>query len=570
MHCSINKVHGFSSKTVCVIMFLCGATLAPAVWAQQLPGAAAAPAVASAVAAEVANGALQGTREASGVISFKGVPFAAPPVGPLRWKAPQPVANWRGVRKADTFGPRPMQLALFGDMGFRSTGMSEDSLYLNVWTPDLKPTRPLPVMVYFYGGGFSAGDGSEPRYDGASMARKGIVTLTVNYRLGVFGFLAHPELTAESPHKASGNYGLLDQQAALQWVQRNIAAFGGDPKQVTIAGESAGSVSVSAHMASPLSKPLFAGAIGESGSVLAMPTPALREAEQNGIRFADSVGGKSLADLRALPAEELLAASGKPGLPPMAAIVDGYFLPRAPLDVFKAGDQAQVPLLVGWNSQEGSYLWLLGQDEPTPENYDKVVRAQFAARAETVLKMYPGTTPEQVRQSAADLTGDRFLVASTWKWYDLHRKAQPVYRYYFSRARPVMRPEVGNVVPGLAGGLVAAPAAGAGAAVARAPETGAVHSAEIEYALGNLAGNRTYAWTSDDFRVSRTMQNYFANFIKHANPNGPGLAPWSSVRGGDGVREPYMNIDVKSRQMIDRDMKSKTERYEFFLQPPVM
>src|SRR6476620_11622090 len=228
---------------------------------------------------KISNGTLEGVNE-SGIRTFKGVPFAAPPVGGLRWKEPQPVKNWTGVRKADKFGPRAMQLPVFGDMNFRSDGMSENCLYLNVWTPAKTGSEKLPVLVYFYGGGFMAGDGSELRYDGESMARKGIVAVTVNYRLGIFGFLSHPELTKESPHHASGNYGLLDQSAALQWVQKNIAAFGGDPKKITIAGESAGSFSVSAQMASPLSKNIIAGAIGESGSLLGLnPTATLTVAE---------------------------------------------------------------------------------------------------------------------------------------------------------------------------------------------------------------------------------------------------------------------------------------------------
>ena len=279
---------------------------------------------------KTANGVVEGAAEKSAsdkgtaVRTFKGIPFAAPPVGDLRWQAPQPVKDWDGVRKADQFGPRCMQRPIFGDMGFRSNGMSEDCLYLNVWTPAKSARERLPVLVYFYGGGFVAGDGSEARYQGESMARKGIVALTVNYRLGVFGFLAHPELTKESPHHASGNYGLLDQNAALRWVQQNIAAFGGDPKRVTIAGESAGSTSVSAQMASPLSKDLIAGAIGESGSIIStLSAVPLAEGEQSGIKFAASVGGNSLAELRAMPAEKLLEATGRPGTPFPSPTVDG-------------------------------------------------------------------------------------------------------------------------------------------------------------------------------------------------------------------------------------------------------
>ncbi|MCW3113830.1 MAG: carboxylesterase, partial [Segetibacter sp.] len=259
------------------------------------------------------NGPVEGTVEKSGVRSFKAIPFAAPPVGDLRWKEPQPVKNWQGTLNAKQFGQNGMQTNIFGDMAFRSKGMSEDCLYLNVWTPSGNK-KGLPVLVYFYGGGFVAGDGSEARYDGESMAAKGIVAVTVNYRLGVFGFMAHPELTKESPHNASGNYGLLDQAAALKWVQENIAAFGGDPKRVTIAGESAGSVSVSAQMASPLSKNLIAGAIGESGSLLGtLPATPLAKGEQTGVEFAKTVGANSLAELRAIPADKLLAAAAKFG-----------------------------------------------------------------------------------------------------------------------------------------------------------------------------------------------------------------------------------------------------------------
>ncbi|NOT61291.1 MAG: carboxylesterase family protein, partial [Acidobacteria bacterium] len=295
---------------------------------------------------KTANGTVEGVLEKSGVRSFKGLPFGAPPAGDLRWKIPQPVKNWEGVRKADKFGARCMQRNLFGDMNFRANGMSEDCLYLNVWTPTKSGREKLPVLVYFFGGGFMAGDGSEPRYDGESMAKKGIVALTVNYRLGVFGFMAHPELTKESPNKASGNYALFDQRAALLWVKQNIAAFGGDPNRVTIAGESAGSIAVSAQMASPLSKGLIAGAIGESGSIMgALPAAPLTEVEQNGVKFAQSVGKDSLAALRALPADQLLEATAKQGVPRFSPTVDGYFFPKAPIEIYAAGEQARVPLL---------------------------------------------------------------------------------------------------------------------------------------------------------------------------------------------------------------------------------
>src|SRR5262249_44214233 len=291
--------------------------------------------------------------QTNGVRAFKGIPYGAPPVGDLRWKAPQPVQNWTGVKETKQFGPRCMQMNVFGDMNFRSNGMGEDCLYLNVWTPAKSANERLPVLVYFFGGGFIAGDGSEPRYDGESMAAKGIVALTVNYRLGVFGFMAHPELTKEAPYKASGNYALLDQRASLEWVKQNIAAFGGDPRKVTIAGESAGSIAVSAQMASPLSKDLIAGAIGESGSVLGALAPvALAQGEEQGTKLAAAMNAADLAALRAIPAQQLLEAAGKPGMPRFSPTIDGYFFPEAPPAMFAAGKQARVPLMAGWNSEE--------------------------------------------------------------------------------------------------------------------------------------------------------------------------------------------------------------------------
>ncbi|MBN8825353.1 MULTISPECIES: carboxylesterase family protein [unclassified Spirosoma] len=501
---------------------------------------------------KTANGMVEGVTEASGIRAFKGVPFAQPPVGDLRWKEPQPVKNWQGVRKADHFGPRAMQRAIFGDMGFRSDGMSEDCLYLNVWTPAKSSNEKLPVLVYFYGGGFVAGDGSEARYDGESMAKKGIVALTVNYRLGVFGFMAHPELTKESPHHASSNYGYLDQTAALRWVQQNIAAFGGDPKKVTIAGESAGSVSVSAQMVSPLSKNLIAGAIGESGSLLGtLPPSTLSAAEEMGVKFATGAGANSLAELRAMSAEKLLEATAKPGVPWFTSAIDGYFFPKAPADLYAAGEQAHVPLLVGWNSEEMNYRALLGQEKPTVDNYVNAVKKLYKEQADEVLKVYPASTDEQVVQAATDLASDRFIGYSTWRWSDIQAKTgggKAVYRYMYARPRPAMTAAMGDAAPGLAGGVVKG---GDAAAMKMPPARGAVHSAEIEYAMGNLASNKVYAWTPDDYKVSEVMQNYFANFIKTGNPNGPGLPKWGSVTGDKNV--PVMHIDVNTQGEIEKN-----------------
>jgi para-nitrobenzyl esterase len=481
---------------------------------------------------KTANGIVEGMTEPSGIHVFRGIPFAAPPVGNLRWKPPQPGKKWDGVRAATQFGPRCMQRRIFNDMVFRSNGVSEDCLYLNVWTPTASSTDRRPVLVYFYGGGYVAGDGSEPRYDGEAMARKGIVALTVNYRLTVFGFFAHPELTNESPHHASGNQGLLDQSAALQWVRKNIAAFGGDPNKVTIAGESAGSTSVSAQMASPLSKDLIGGAIGESGALINPtlgPVP-LNEAEQTGVKFAEIVGAASLAALRALPAEQLLEVTAKPGTPRFGATIDGYFLPRRPADIFAAGEQAHVPLLVGWNSEENNYRSILGTAEPTPENYAQAIKKLYPERADEVLKLYAGGSNDEVIASATSLASDRFIAYSTWKWADLHGKTggRPVYRYLYSRPRPAM----------------SAPTDGQSTTQSR-PARGAVHSAEIEYAMGNLATNKVYAWTPDDYKVSEIFQTYFANFVKTGDPNGAGLPAWPPANRGDAVT--VMHIDVETR-----------------------
>lgn len=505
------------------------------------------------------NGIVEGIN-VSGISSFKGVPFAAPPVGELRWKAPAPVSNWSGVRKADKFGPRAMQLPLFGDMNFRSEGMNEDCLYLNIWTPSKTGNEKLPVLVYFYGGGMVAGDGSEPRYDGESMARRGIVAITVNYRLTVFGSLAHPELTKESPHHASGNYGLQDQAAALQWVQQNIAAFGGDPKKVTIAGESAGSFSVSAQMASPLSKNLIAGAIGESGSLLGLNPPVtLADAEKIGLQFAEAAGAKSLAELRAMPADKILQTTAKPGFARFPVAVDGYFLPKPPVDIYAAGEQAHVPLLVGWNSQEMTYQMVLGSDNPTLENYTKAVQKLYGDKAADALKVYNATTEEQVAGIANSLASDRFIGYSTWKWSDVQSKTgtKPVYRYLYARPRPAMRPEMGNVVAGLAGGILKDTTAAK--APKAPPATGAVHSAEIEYAMGNLSTNRVYDWQPEDYKVSEIIQAFFANFIKTGNPNGLGVPEWPAVNNN---KVELMHIDVKSGAVPE----ANRDRYLFMEQ----
>jgi len=502
----------------------------------------------------VENGTLEGVKEAgSPVTIFKGIPFAQPPVGDLRWKEPQPAKSWTGVLKADHFAGSPMQKPVFGDMNFRSSGTSEDCLYLNVWTPAKTMKEKLPVLVYFYGGGLVAGDGSESRYDGESMAKRGIVALTVNYRLGIFGFFSHPELTAESPNHSSGNYGYLDQHAALEWVKKNIAKFGGDPDHVTIAGESAGSISVSIQMASPLSKNLIHAAIGESGAGIkpTLNSIPLADAEKNGVKFAENMKAGSIAALRALSAADLLNAAYSPSATPNTPTIDGYLLPKSLPEIFEAGEQAKIPILVGWNSAEVPYQFVMRADAPTLDNYKKALNTLYGDKAGEVMKLYPASTDEEVIKSATALSSDRFIVYSTWKWADLQIKTggKPVYRYCFSRIRPAMTAQMGNAAPGLAGGVVKN---NAGMAMPKMPAAvGASHASEIEYAMGNLAGNKVYAWTPDDYKVSETMESYFANFIKSYNPNGTGLPKWDANTGKSPVK--FMDIDVKSGQKTEND-----------------
>lgn len=494
----------------------------------------------------IANGTIEGEFDIkTNIQSFKGIPFAQPPVGDLRWKAPQPLTNWTGVKQTKKFGPRAIQSNVFGDMGFRSDGMSEDCLYLNVWSPAKSANEKLPVLVYFYGGGFAAGDGSESRYDGENMAKKGIVTLTVNYRLGIWGFFSHPELTKESPNRASGNYGLLDQNAALKWVQANISKFGGDPKRVTIAGESAGSIAVSAQMASPLSKGIIAGAIGESGGSI-FPTLApvpLAEAEKTGLEYAQKIGATSLKNLREMSTLELYQKSLGSSLGVFKTTIDGYFLTKTLPETFEAKQQAMIPLLLGWNSEEMTYRALTAGKDISNETYIQKVKELYGKKADEVLKLYPTGTLEVTEQSATDLSGDRFIAYSTWKWFDLHRKnsTQPVYRYYYTHPRPEMRDN--SLEAGLAGGVIKK-----NSNTPKAPiPKGAVHSAEIEYAMGNLAGNKDYAWTESDYAVSETMLNYFANFIKTGNPNGDKLPVWPIAKNEE--KPEIMIIDLASKSV---------------------
>ena len=489
----------------------------------------------------------------SGLQLYLGIPYAKPPIGSLRWKAPQPVDKWVGVKETKKFGPRPVQAIVFGDMNSRSDGISEDCLYLNIWTPAKRNTTGLPVLVYFYGGGFVAGDGSEPRYDGESMAKKGIVVVTVNYRLNIFGFFAHPELSAESPYKSSGNYGLLDQSAALKWVNKNIAAFGGDPKKVTIAGESAGSISVSLQMVSPLSKNLIAGAIGESGAAInpTMAPVSLAEAEKQGLEFAKNAGNYSLKQLKAMSTfeiYEIYTESKRFGFP---SVIDGYFLSKTLPEIFAAKEQAQIPLLLGWNSAEIMGMGFMYGMPYNQENYIKRVKDTYPDDYNEVLKLYPYGSDKEIEISATALASDRFIAYSTWKWFDLHRKnsTQPVYRYLFGKLRPPLVEK--DKIPGLAGGTLI----NDGNSLKMPEPIGAPHACEIEYCMGNLSLIHEYAWTTDDYKVSETMLNYFANFIKTGNPNNSSLPEWQAAKA-DELSPPVMLIDVNSKlENADNDAR---------------
>ena len=457
---------------------------------------------------KIKNGSIEGFQDANaGLDKFFGIPFAQPPVGELRWKAPQPLKNWQGVKETKKFGPMPVQANVFGDMVFRAPKQSEDCLYLNVWAPTGKEDQKLPVLVYFYGGGYVAGDGSEPRYDGSSLAKKGIVVVTVNYRLNIFGFFAYPELSAEAPSHASGNYGLLDQNMALKWVKQNISAFGGDPSRVTIGGESAGSISVSAQMASPLSKDLIAGAMGESGAAI-KPTLApvpLAEAEKAGQEFAEKAGYYSLKELRALSTDELFDVYKKSGRFGFPLVIDGYFLPKSLPEIFRDGKQAKVPLLLGWNSAESGGEGFMENLPYSKENYLTKVKEVYPKDFEKVLNLYPASSEKEIEISATALASDRFIVYSTWKWFDLQRKntEAPVYRYLFSRIRPALKDGKQT--------------------------NGARHATEIEYFLGNLDRNKVYNWSSEDYKTSEMIQEYLANFIKTGNPNSKNLTDWPAV-----------------------------------------
>lgn len=460
----------------------------------------------------------------SGVRAFKGIAYAAPPVGPLRWKPPHPVTPWSGVKQANVYGANAPQRVVFDDIDPMAIGVSEDCLFLNVWTPtETGSPATLPVLFYIHGGGFAVGAGSEPRYDGSRLAARGIVVVTMNYRLNALGLLAHPALSKETG--SSGNFAMLDLVAALRWVKRNIAAFGGDPDAVTIAGESAGSMFVSMLMASPLSRGLFARAIGESGGQFPSPERPmlpLHEAEAFGLAFAAKLKAKTADDLRAASVEDILDANPGLGFWP---IVDGAFLPETPAAIFAKGAQADVPLLAGWNKDEG-YNFDAMTWPAAKKGYAALVKTLFGARAKDVLALYPGGKAQAA--SARELGGDLIINHSTWAWLEAQRKTgtADIFRYRFDRAPKTPK---GWFPDGA--------------------DAGAFHSCEILYVLDTLDA---FPWLkdSDDRTVSEIAARYWVNFVKTGNPNGTALPEWPSYRTSS---KPCLLIDVTTSVVNDAD-----------------
>jgi len=451
---------------------------------------------------KIDSGLISGSVNKDGDIHvFKGIPFAAPPVGLLRWKSPQPVRPWEGLRKCDAFGPSPVQgkptpFSMWSqEFLIPKEPISEDCLYLNVWTGAKTPKDKRPVLVWIYGGGFSSGGTAVPIYDGEAMAKKGIIFVSINYRVGIFGFFAHPELTKESGRNASGNYGLMDQIAGLEWIRRNIAVFGGDPGNVTIAGQSAGSMSVNCLVASPLCRNLFQKAIAESGaSVVSSPLRATSDlimAEQDGVRIAQTLHAASLAELRNMPAEELF----QKGQGMHAPIIDGYVLPESIGSIFKANKENNVALLTGWNEDEG----LLFGKLKTAEDFRKDASQQYGGDAGTFLKLYPAGSDSEAAVSQLRLSRDMIFGVQNYCWANMQSElGSKVYVYRFTRKLPA----TGEYV-----------------------RYGAFHTGEVPYAYDNLKFVDR-PWEPVDHELAATMSSYWANFATTGDPNSDKLPIW--------------------------------------------
>jgi para-nitrobenzyl esterase len=477
---------------------------------------------------KVESGALSGITTASGIRVFKGIPYAAPPVGELRWRPPQPPAKWQGVRKADQFSDSCMQILARSRNPWTKEFMaqnnaSEDCLCLNVWTGAQAANERRAVLLWIHGGGFTEGSGEVATYDGEELARKGLVVVTINYRLGVFGFFTHPELTKESPNQASGNYGLLDCVAALQWVQKNIAAFGGDANRVTVAGQSAGAAAVHTLTASPLAKGLFHRAIAESGSSVVRRTRDLREAEADGLKWAQGKGLSSLRELRAKPAAELMDA------PRFGPVVEGWFLPADTAVIFAQGRQNDVPMLTGLTADEGSSSPTYGKIPA--EEFTKQVRQRFGEQAEAFLKLYPSHDQAQCGVAQKQSARDQGLV-SMYLWAVRRAKTSrtSAWTYYFTRGIPW--PEH--------------------------PEYGAFHSGDFPYFFANLKQlNRP--WEAVDHKLADIVSSYWANFAKTGNPNGKGLPHWPAF---DAAQGGTMELGEK----IGARLVAEKEKLAFFTQ----
>jgi para-nitrobenzyl esterase len=473
----------------------------------------------------VDGGQLSGT-SADGVRVFKGIPFAAPPVGALRWKAPQPVAAWSGVRSADTFAAQCMQQPYAAGSPYFTppSPTSEDCLYLNVWTAAAAGAK-RPVMVWIHGGAWTRGSGSTPTYDGTALAKKGVVVVTTNYRLGVFGFLAHPELTGESPNHSSGNYAILDHVAALKWVQKNIAAFGGDPSRVTIFGESAGSWSVNTVQATPLAKGLLHRAIGESGAQFA-GTTRLADAEKAGVALATSVGADSLKALREVTAEKLNAVQAfRTGVN-----VDGWVLPDEVRALFAQKKASDVPVLVGSNANEWTTLSTPAQFLKTLEDYRKRIAGQFPGHAAEIEAVYPAKSDADIADAMLALGRDTTFTLEMRTWARMVTAAgRKAYLYQFTHVPPSPN----------------------------AKTWGAYHASEIAYVFGTLR-NRPWPYADTDFTLSDRMSSYWTNFATTGDPNGKGLPAWTPY---DPAAEPYIDLG-DTVQMKSHLLKAQLDALE--------